>query len=89
METKLLLLNLTKQTIKKTKEIRKILRKFRPNFQHYVKKTETQAKTVFLQKTCMPLQLQFYLITPTLQHNLLQYLLCLYSLQIPENIKKQ
>ena len=40
------MLNLTKYTIQKNKELklRKILRKSQTNFYHYVKKVEAQAK---------------------------------------------
>ena len=43
------MLNLTKQTIKENKEVKgkKIIKKSQPNFQHYVKKIEVQAKKWF------------------------------------------
>ena len=43
----MLILNLTKYTIKENKEIklRKILRKSQPDFQHYVKKIEAEPKS--------------------------------------------
>ena len=46
----LLVLNLTKKTIKENKEVKakKILRKSQPNFKHYAKNFETQEKNAFL-----------------------------------------
>ena len=52
----MLVLNLTKKTIKENKEVKakKILRKSQPNFKHYAKNFETQEKKMlFLCKTCI------------------------------------
>ena len=45
----MLVLNLTKKTIKENKEVKakKILRKSQPNFKHYAKNFETQEKKCF------------------------------------------
>ena len=49
------LLDLSKQLKKINRsKLRIILRKFQPNFKHYVKKTEALAKIFFSKETCSP-----------------------------------